>query len=61
MIERGNKIYIWNELHPIVVVKYKHSSILGRSPTVGMKKFILLLLLNLYYIYIVLREHHILE
>ena len=27
------KIYIWNELHSIVVVKYKHSSILARSPT----------------------------
>ena len=33
MIETGNKIYIWNELHSIVVVKYKHSSISGRSPT----------------------------
>ena len=29
MIERRNKIYIWNELHSIVVVKYKHSSISG--------------------------------
>ena len=35
MIERGNKIYIWNELHFIVVFKYKHSSISGRSPTRG--------------------------
>ena len=40
MIERGNKIYIWKELHSIVVVKYKHSSISGRSPTRGMEKFI---------------------
>ena len=38
MIERGNKIYIWNELHSIVVVEYKHSSISVRSPTGGMKK-----------------------
>ena len=29
MIVRGNKIYLWNELHSIVVVKYKHSSISG--------------------------------
>ena len=41
MIERKNKIYIWNELHSIVVVKYKHSSISGRSPTGGGKKIIL--------------------
>ena len=27
MIEKGNKIYIWNELHSIVVVIFKHSSI----------------------------------
>ena len=33
MIERENKIYIWNELHSIVVAKYKHSSISRRSPT----------------------------
>ena len=26
MIERGIKIYIWNELHSFVVLKYKHSS-----------------------------------
>ena len=32
---RKNKIYIWNELHSIVVVKYKHSSISGRSPISG--------------------------
>ena len=24
---------MWNELHPIVLVKYKHSSISGRLPT----------------------------
>ena len=42
MVERGNEIYIWNELHSIVVVKYKHSSISGRSPTGGMKKIIII-------------------
>ena len=40
MIVRGNKIYLWNELYSIVVVKYKHSYISGRSPAGGMKKFI---------------------
>ena len=43
MIERGNKIYIWNELHSIVVVKYKHSSISGRSPTRGNEEIYIIL------------------
>ena len=42
MIERRNKIYNWNELHFIVVVKYKHPSISEGSPTWGMKKYIIL-------------------
>ena len=41
LIKRNNKIYIWNELHSFVVVKYKHSTISGRSPNGGMKKIIL--------------------
>ena len=31
MIERGNKIYIWNELHFIVVVKYNFRKITNRG------------------------------
>ena len=34
-IERNSKIYIWNELHSIVVVKYELSSISARKPTGG--------------------------
>ena len=39
-LREETKIYIWNELPFIVVVKYKHSSISGRSPIGEIKKFI---------------------
>ena len=49
MIERKTN-YIWNELNSIVV-KYKHFSILGRSPTqLGNEEN-----------YIILLVHHILK
>ena len=44
MIERGNKIYHCNELHSIV--KYKHSSISGRSPTWGNEENYIVLLVG---------------
>ena len=31
MIEKRNSIYIWNELHSIVVVKYKVVSVGGKT------------------------------
>ena len=35
-LQKGKiEIYIWNELHSIVAVKYNYSSILGRLPTRG--------------------------
>ena len=49
-----NSIYIRSESHSIVVVKCKHSSFSGRSPTGGMKKKISLCPLEK-------REHHISE
>ena len=46
MIERKNKIYIWNELHSIVVIKYKHCSISGRSQTRGNEENYIILLVR---------------
>ena len=59
MIERKNKIYILNELHSIAVVKYKHFSILGRSPTGGMKKIIPLLIREAQTSYLRMRTHRV--
>ena len=51
-LREKTQFYIWNELHSIVAVKCKHSSISRGSPTGGMKK-------NTSFCSLEKREHHI--
>ena len=63
MIERGNRIYIWNELHSIVVVKFKDSSSSGRSPTASNQgneeNYIILLLREAQTSYLRMNTHRV--
>ena len=59
MIERENKIYIWNELHSIVVVKYKHSSF-QEDPNWGNEEnYIILLLKEAQTLYLRMSTHRV--